>query len=63
MPPLLTSTKKLRQKLSNDIKSHSLTININFFKQIDINQRVFGLPDPPPSYPALGSQPQALIKI
>ena len=30
MPPLLTS--------KNDIKSHPLTININLFKQLNINQ-------------------------
>ena len=32
MPPLLTSKK------SYDIKSHSLTINVNLFKQLNVNQ-------------------------
>ena len=46
MPPLITSKnvkdknafKHLNSVISHDIKSHPLTIDINLFKQLNINQ-------------------------
>ena len=66
--PTLTKDKKLKIKtafkhsLSHDIKSHPLTININLFKQININQNVWQNPNDPDDESEHFKQPHIAIE-